>query len=52
MLMKWAITVFQMGRACCIHGEMKNVHGTLVGKPAERDHLKDMGMEWENNITR
>jgi hypothetical protein len=35
----------ELGGACSMYGERRGEYRVLVGKPEERDHLKDAGAE-------
>jgi hypothetical protein len=39
-----------MGRAYSMHGQMRNVYKTLVGKPEGRRPVRRPRHRWENNI--
>jgi hypothetical protein len=34
-----------MGGACSTHGELSNAYKSLVGKPEEKNHLEDLGVD-------
>jgi hypothetical protein len=38
------------GRACNMHGEKRNAHRILVGKPEEKRPLGRLRRRWEDNI--
>jgi hypothetical protein len=39
-----------MGGTCSFHGEMRNAHKVLVGKPEEKRTLRISRRWWEDNI--
>jgi hypothetical protein len=39
-----------MGRACGTHGEKRNGHRVLVGKPEGKGPLETLIRRWEDNI--